>query len=289
MKNVFFIPILLLSFLGFSQLETEILSVNYSNYSNSSYYDKIFSSTTQKMDVAITYGHDLGKKSSLFYYATYQKFNFAKKTDNQYTIYDDLKFYKPIPNYELLTFATGLKNKFKNNWSLTNFITYTFADDFNKGLLNKTQYYRSFSFLSKSKSENLSYGFGIYTSKIGKSLSILPILQFKYFNKKYGAKLFFPRSLQFWQTINTNSYLDLKTDLDLNLLAYAVDNLTVKNTSITSSLNYNYIFNKKIKIKAGLGLPIRLYKYEIDNAEKTTSQVGGLSFNIGMSYVVFTD
>ena len=270
----------------FSQSETEVIGVNYSTYQKSNYI--FFTSTTQKIDAFVNYGHKIGKKSKLFYHVSYQNFNIDTDMNFDISLQEDIIFLPKIPNYDLLTFATGLENSLKNNWNLTNFITYTIADDFSDDILNNNHYFRTFSFLKKKKSDNLTYGFGVYTDNVKDEFRILPILSLALKNEQQGLKLFFPRSLKIWKKITNKSYVEISSDIDFNTLnTNSQENFNIEIFSVTTNLFYNYIFQKKWKLKTGIGLPYREFEYKLHSDSYKTTQKPAISFNLGLSFVIF--
>ena len=272
----------------YAQQETEIIGVNYNYISSSSYQDNIYNNATNKLDAFVNYGHDLGKKTKLFYHISYQNFDFKTKV-NYAIIPQDILIFPKIPNYSLLTLASGMTNKLKNNLKLTNIFTFTFANG-KEDLLKTNNYFRTFSYLKKKKTDSLSYGLGLYTDNVKGNIRFLPIVTLELKNTKRGFNLFFPRSLKLWQKVTEKSYVELKTNIDSNTLLYNdFDNLDIEILSITNDVTYNYIFNNKYKLKAGLGLPIRAYNYKFDTKDFETSQKPALSFIVGFSYVVFQD
>ena len=284
MKQLIGLLILMNYISFFAQFETDIIGVNYSNYTKSDYGN--YTSATQKMEAFVNYGHDLGEKSELFYHISYLNFNLDTNLNEEILYYD---MPTSIPDYTILNLATGMKNQLKNKWNLTNFLTVSFTNDFSKNKLDATNFYRSFSFITKKKSANFSYGFGVYTSKLDTEFSILPIISLKLKNTKRGFNLFFPRSLKLWQVITEESYLELKSKLNSDLLMYSDTNLKTSIFSVITDLSYNYIINKKVKIKASVGLPYNEYTFSTDNYNNKTPQFGGINLNFGISYVVFKD
>jgi hypothetical protein len=289
-KNILFlITIIISNFLLFSQTETEIIGVNYSNYSRSDYNDKIYESATKKVDAFINYGHDIGKKSKLFYHASYQNFEVDTKI-NYIIIPQDSFLFPSIPDYSIFTFATGMNNELKNNWNLTNILSFTIANDISKDKLNSNNYFRTFSLVKKKKSTNLTYGFGVYFDNTREDINVLPIISLQLENEKRGLKLFFPRSLKLWEKINANSYIQLSSNIDSNTLDYKnFNDFNVEILSIITELTYNYILSKKFKLKAGIGLPYQEFEYKSDLEDFKTTQKGKINFNFGLSYVIFQD
>jgi hypothetical protein len=288
MKKVIYLVLFFISFSVFSQSEIDIVGINYSLFTKSDYNNKIYNSATNKINSFINYGHDFDKKTKLFYHISYQNFNIETKTNFFIIPADDFILFPEIPNYSLITVAIGMENKLNNNWNLTNFITFTLADDISSEELSNNNYFRTFSYVKKKKSDDLKYGFGLYFDNVKENISILPILSLELKNEKRGLNLFFPRSLKLWHKLTDKSYFELKTDIDSNNLKFKnFDNLKVEMLSIATNLSYNYIFNNKFKIKTGIGLPYREYEYKFNNSDFKTTQKPAISFNIGFSYVVF--
>lgn len=280
-KTVFFL-FLLMVVISYSQSETEVAGINYNYFTKSNYYKNSYKSSLTKIDAFINYGHDLGKKNELFYHLSFQNFDFDTEINSTNIPQDDFVL---IPNYSLVTLATGMKNNFKNNWNLTNILSLTFANDISKTNLKSNNYFRTFSFVKKEKSDKFSYGFGFYLDNVKEQIRVLPILTLSLKNKKRGFKLFFPKSLKLWQKLTDKSYLELKSNLDFNTLNHHEFNIEI--FSIMNDLTYNYIINNKFKLKAGLGLPYRTYEYKFDFGDVKTTQKTRVSFNFGFSYVVF--
>ncbi len=245
----------------FSQSEIEVFGVNYNSYQKSNYFNNLFTTKTQKIDAFINYGHKIGKKSKLFYHVSYQNFNIDTAINFDTLLLNDIIFLPKIPNYDLLTFATGLENRLKNKWNLTNFITYTISDDFFDDKLNSNHYFRTFSFIKKKKSDNITYAFGIYTDNIKDEFRILPIINLELKNEQQGLKLFFPRSLKIWKKITNKSYIEISSIIDFNTLNQ--ENFNIEIFSVSTDLSYNYVFQKKWKLKTGIGLPYREFEYKL--------------------------
>ncbi len=282
-KLILFISVLLV-IQSFSQSEIEIVGVKYRTTTKSNY--NIYNSNNNKFEAFINYGNDLGEKTKLFYHASYHSFSLNTEVNTDKIILDDMYYYPSIPDYEFINLAIGMTNNLKNNWSINNIFAYTISDDFNEVNLNQHKYFRTFSYLKKKKSNNLSYGFGIYLSKLNNSFSVYPILSLQYKNNKRGLKIFLPRELKFWNSINSKSYIELKTVINSNYLKFTDNNLDAELLSINSELTYNYIFNNKFKLKTGIGLPFTQYEYILNSKTHKTNQTN-VSFNIGLSYVVF--
>jgi hypothetical protein len=273
---LFLIPTLL-----FAQLETEVIGVNYSTYSKSNYADDLYTSSSQKIDVFANYAHDLGKNSKLFYHISYQNFILPTKTN-----YIDgfERLFPKVPNYSVTTLAVGMKNELTKKWKLTNFVTYGISSN---SILKNEGYFRTFSFLTRQKSKSKLYGFGLYIDNV-ENVTVLPVIQYKSFNEKIGIHVFFPRHIRMWKNINKSSYVELKTLFDTNFLVFdEMENTSVKVNSITTNLTYNYIFNKKIKVTSGLGLPYRKYIYNLNKNKHVIIQGTSLNITFGVSYVVF--
>lgn len=288
MQKTLLLLFLLIVITSYSQSETEVAGINYNYFTKSNYYKNSYKSSLTKMDAFINYGHDLGKKSELFYHLSFQNFDYDTKINSTNIPQDDFVLTPNIPNHSLVTLATGMKNKLKNNWNLTNIFSLTFANDIANTNLNSNNYFRTFSFIKKKKSDTFSYGFGFYLDNVKNHIRVLPILTLSLKNKKRGLKLFFPKSLKLWQKLTDKSYLELKSNLDYNTLNHNdFDEFTIEIFSIMNDLTYNYIINNKFKLKAGLGLPYRTYEYKFDFDDVKTTQKTKISFNFGLSYAVF--
>jgi len=284
MKRIILFINILLAIQSFSQSEIEIIGIKYRTTTKNNYY--IYKSNNNKFDAFVNYGHDLGKKSKLFYHVSYHSFSLNTEVNPDIIILDDSYYQPSIPDYEFVNLAIGMTNNLKNNWTLNNIFAYTISDDFNETNLNQHNYFRSFSYLKKKKNDNLNYGFGIYLSKLNNSLKVYPILSLQYKNKKRGLKMFLPREIKFWNSINSKSYIELKTIINSNYLKFVDNNLDAELLSINSELTYNYIFKKKFKLKTGIGLPYIQYEYILNSKTYKTNQTN-ISFNLGISYVVF--
>ncbi len=283
MKRRFFYFLSLIAIATFSQSEIDIAGIKYASSTFGNYYDDIYSSKINKAAIFLNYGHDVGKKTNLFYHASYHTINLDTQINSDNIIADDFNLYQEIPNYSFINLAVGMTNKLKNNWSLNNILSLTFSDN---EKLKSHHYFRSFSYFKQKKSANFNYGFGIYLSKLNKEISIIPILSLQYKNKKRGVKIFAPRELKLWQSINTKSYIELQTILNSNYLKLNNTDLDIELLSVNTELTYNYIYNKKIKLKTGLGLPYTKYQYIGNENTYKTDQIN-LSYTIGFSYVVY--
>lgn len=288
MQQKLFLLFFFLVIISYSQSEIEVIGINYNYFSKSNYNDNIYNSSTTKLDAFINYGHDLGEKSELFYHGSFQNFDTHTTINSENIPQDDFLLFPSIPDYSLITLATGMKNNLKNDWNLTNILSLTFANDISADYLNSNNYFRTFSFIKKKKSAQFTYGFGFYIDNVKENVRVLPIISLVLKNKKRGLNLFFPRSLKFWQQLTDKSYLELKSNLDSNTLNHNdFEGLSIEIFSITTNLTYNYLLNNKLKLKAGLGLPYITYEYKFDFEDFKTTQKTAINFNFGFSYVVF--
>jgi hypothetical protein len=282
-KYFFFLLLNLLSNFIFAQQEIEIVGIKYRTTTKNDY--DIYNSKNNKLDAFVNYGHDLGKKTKLFYHLSYHNINLNSTIVPESILHATFN-YPSIPNFSFINIASGMTNMFKNQWSLTNIASFTFSDDFNNEILKPHNYFRSFSYLKKKKSDNFSYGFGVYLSKLNTDWRILPIISLNLKNDKRGLKLFLPRELKFWNNLNSKSYIEFKTIINSNYIKYDKESLDVELLSINSELTYNYIYKKKFKLKTGIGLPYVQYDY-INDFKTTQKEQFNYSFVLGLSYVVY--
>lgn len=269
--------------LGYSQTQIDIIGVNYSLSNQSNYLNKTYAANASNMDVFINYGNDLGKKVKVFYHLSYYKKMFNTQFID-YSIDDETTIYNKIPNFYYMNFAVGMTNKFNNNWRLTNIINYSFSN--NNDVLVSHSYYKSFTYLKKKKTVNFSYGFGIYLSKLNQNLEIYPIINILVKNKKRGIKLFLPREVKLWQQLNPKSFIQIQTILNANYIRFVNTSNGIELLNINTDLTYNYLLNKKIHLKLGVGMPYTQIKYDSSLAIEKT-HLTNFSIVAGLSYVVF--
>lgn len=288
MKNTIFFIVAIIGFTSvFAQQEIEIIGVQYRATNTSNYFENSYLAKNNKLDAFINYGNDLGDKTKLFYHISYHTLNLNTSLNTENISFDDITYSEKIPNFYFMNFAAGMTNKFKKNWSLTNIVNYSYSDDNSKEtFLKQHAYYKSFSYLKKKKSDQFSYGFGVYLSKLNDDLTVYPILSLQLKNKKRGLKLFFPRELKLWQKINDKSYIQLQTLLNSNYIQFTNATYGIEILDINTTLTYQYVFNKKIKFRAGVGIPFSKYDFEKDNRFTKTQQIN-YGFVAGLSYVVF--
>jgi len=145
MKNKLLILLFFTSNFLIAQQEIEFFGIKYRTTTKNNYH--IYNATNNKFDAFVNYGHDLGKKTKLFYHLSYHSFSLNTVLISENTLLDAVYFDPSIPDYDLVNIASGITNNFKNQWSLTNITSFTFSDDFNSSNLNSHHYFRSFSYL----------------------------------------------------------------------------------------------------------------------------------------------
>ena len=194
-----------------------------------------------------------------------------------------------LPSHSFLSVSGVLITECKKNWVLTNSLSMSFVDDFQKENYELKVFGGVSSFLRKDQTPRFSWGGGVFMNQLAGRIQFFPLIFLRFKNEKRGIELSFPEQLRIWQRLNSKSYLQLRVQYNSfslsRMSANQEDWFNTNANAFRANLSYQYLYKEFLRFTAGIGGQVSSNLITNAQGQYTYSQFELPALHVGIAWI----